>query len=191
MNTLKITAEEMKARISRFSDRRLNPAYIADPAIPAEAYRAVLPALYLMTGRAPNYSPGDAAPSLLGTGGASMAVAECSPGEGAPLHVHLRSTETFICLKGRFEVRWNDAGEDRIVLDPFDTITIPPGLYRGFRNVLDETSLLLVVSTGETEDDGLIVSPDESKQITERFGSDVVEKLAARTGFQFAGAAAK
>jgi mannose-6-phosphate isomerase-like protein (cupin superfamily) len=118
-----------------------------------------------------------------------MAVAESAPGYRGPLHVHLRSTETFMCLKGRFEIRWNDEGEDRTFLEPFDTITIPPGLYRGFSNAANETSLLLVIATGESDDDALIISRGETERLTQRFGAGVVEKLEAFTGFQFATAA--
>jgi quercetin dioxygenase-like cupin family protein len=191
MNTLKITADEMKSRIARFSDRKRNPGYFDDPTIPSAACRSVVPEIYLVMGEQTHYGTGDGRPPIPGERGTAMAMVECAPRYKAALHVHLRSTEIFMCLKGRFEVRWNDAGEDRTMLEQFDTISIPPGLYREFTNITDDTALLLVVITGEADDDGLVVAPHETKRLTERFGADVVDKLAALTGFQFAGTATK
>lgn len=71
----------------------------------------------------------------------------CEPGKSAPLHNHL-TQEVFIALTGRWEVFWGPAGERSLTLGPLDTITVPPGVSRGFRNVSDEAALLIGIAGG-------------------------------------------
>ncbi len=55
-------------------------------------------------------------------------------------------------LKGRFEVYWNDDGGERVELNRFDTISVPPGVCRGFRNIADEEGILQVIISGDVHD---------------------------------------
>ena len=55
-------------------------------------------------------------------------------------------------LKGRFEVYWNDDGGERVELEPFDTISVPPGVCRGFRNIADVEGILQVIISGGVHD---------------------------------------
>jgi len=45
-------------------------------------------------------------------------------------------------------VFWGPEGERRIVLEPWDTISIPPGVSRGFRNIAAEASYLIGMASG-------------------------------------------
>ena len=82
----------------------------------------------------------------------SLTWAICPPGTGPGLHTHHKTTETFTCVKGRFEFRWGDNGEDSLVLGPLDTFAVPPGVCRGFRNISDEEGILQVLITGGIHD---------------------------------------
>jgi hypothetical protein len=55
-------------------------------------------------------------------------------------------------MKGRFEVRWNDDGSGRAVLELYDTVSFPPGVCRAFRNIGEEEGILQVIITGGVHD---------------------------------------
>ena len=77
-----------------------------------------------------------------------MSFVRCEPGKSAPLHNHL-TQEVFVALTGTWEIFWGPQGERRLLLGPWDTITIPPGVSRGFRNVSDEAAYLLGMASGQ------------------------------------------
>src|SRR3546814_1693345 len=69
-------------------------------------------------------------------------------GNGAALHAH-ETEEVFMPLIGPWAIVWmTDDGEKEIVLEPFDTISIPMGVYRGFRYVGDGKGTLLTLIGG-------------------------------------------
>ena len=82
----------------------------------------------------------------------SITWAICPPGTGPGLHSHHKTTETFTCVKGRFEFRWGDNGEDSLILGRLDTFAVPPGVCRSFRNISDEEGILQVLITGGIHD---------------------------------------
>lgn len=84
-------------------------------------------------------------------------IVRCEPGKAAPLHNHL-TQEVFVALTGRWEVFWGPQGERRLVLEALDTVSIPPGVSRGFRNIGHEASLLMGMASGR--DPGQINWPD-------------------------------
>ena len=69
-----------------------------------------------------------------------MTYVGAEPGKGAALHSH-STVEVFIPLQGRWAVFWGDEGEQEIVLDPFDCVSVPVGVLRGFRNAGDEPAI--------------------------------------------------
>jgi len=74
-------------------------------------------------------------------------IVRCEAGKAAPLHNHL-TQEVFIALTGRWEVFWGPEGERSLVLEPLDTVSIPPGVSRGFRNVSAAPALLMGMASG-------------------------------------------
>jgi mannose-6-phosphate isomerase-like protein (cupin superfamily) len=84
-------------------------------------------------------------------------IVRCAPGKAAPLHNHL-TQEVFIPLTGRWEVFWGPQGERKLLLEPWDTISIPPGVSRGFRNVGSEDAFLIGIAGGH--DPGSINWPE-------------------------------
>lgn len=124
---------EMEACVARFRALRPTDDYV-DASIPG-CERTT----YRVLGTQP------AAP--LGAEGFHLNIVRCDPGKSAPLHSHL-TQEVFVALTGRWEVFWGPLGERRVVLEPWDTIAIPPGLSRGFRNVAAEPSYLMGMASG-------------------------------------------
>ena len=69
-------------------------------------------------------------------------------GHGAALHHH-PTEEVFIAVKGPWEVFWLEGDIERTIdLDEGDVCNVPIGIYRGFRNVSDDTEALLMAISG-------------------------------------------
>ena len=153
MRTMQISAEQMQTRIARFKTLAPLPMQM-NPAIP-QAARDVVYSRKLLSviGLEQNaQTPINAGAPIRGAAGMTMTLAVCPPGQGPGLHSHLQTYETFTVLKGRFEVAWNDDGAQSAILEPFDTISVPPGVCRGFRNVGSEEGILQVIITGGVHD---------------------------------------
>jgi mannose-6-phosphate isomerase-like protein (cupin superfamily) len=69
------------------------------------------------------------------------------PGKGAALHAH-PTVEVFIPLSGRWAVYWGDQGEQETILEQWDTISVPPGVMRGFRNAGSTDAYLMAILGG-------------------------------------------
>jgi hypothetical protein len=52
-------------------------------------------------------------------------------------------------IDGRLAVFWGDKGENEIVLEPLDTVTVPIGAMRGFRNVDKKTIQVIAIVGGD------------------------------------------
>ena len=185
MKTKTLTPAEMADRTARFTE--LQPMAVQDnPKIPLMAAdliwsRKLMPVI-TFGGDAP--SPfGDLAP-ISGAGGMSITVAVCPPQTGPGLHAHHKTHETFMVMQGRFEFHWGDAGEYSTVLDRFDTLSVPPGICRSFKNVSDEEGILQVIITGGVHDiDDIAFPPVVADQI-EAIGSGILEQF-TKTGLRF------
>ncbi|MEY2660202.1 MAG: hypothetical protein RLZZ123_1374 [Pseudomonadota bacterium] len=162
-----ISTEEMARRVSRFQQLRPLPVQASDRA--PQAARDVVYARELLSvigleGTAK--SPINTAAPITGAAGMTMTLARCPAGQGPGLHNHKDTFETFTVLEGRFEVCWNDQGQDRLELERFDTISIPPGVYRSFRNIGDTEGLLQVIITGGVHDmNDIAFSAQAARQI--------------------------
>jgi len=143
----------VKDRIARFKD--LVPLPIQNAAIPEKArdvvYARKLLSVIGLDGDAAS-TPINAGAPIRGAAGMTMTLAVCPPGQGPGLHNHVQTYETFTVLKGRFEVTWNADGSGKAVLEQFDTISLPPGVCRAFRNVGTEEGILQVIITGGVHD---------------------------------------
>jgi len=94
----------------------------------------------------------------------------CEPGKAAPLHNHL-TQEVFVALSGCWEIFWGPEGERKLVLDPLDTISIPPGVSRGFRNVSPQPALLMGMAGGR--DPGHINWPSQIRAAARAVGVEL------------------
>ena len=96
----------------------------------------------------------------------------------------VQTYETFTVLKGRFEVTWGERGEERVVLDRFDTISVPPGVCRAFRNIGDEEGILQVLITGGVHDMNDIDFAEDAKRRIEALGPGLAREF-EKLGFTF------
>ena len=80
--------------------------------------------------------------------GFNLGMIQAETGNGAALHAHT-TEEVFIPLVGAWAIIWmTDEGEKEIVLEPFDTISVPIGIYRGCRYVGEGKGTLLTLIGG-------------------------------------------
>jgi uncharacterized RmlC-like cupin family protein len=189
MNTVMVSPEEMNRRIARFKNLKPQGALHVDTGIPREAYEMMTAkTLYLLMAPQSQGGPMAQCPAIVGQNGLSVIIARCPPGDKPALHTHFKTHETFLCLQGRFRIRWGDDGEFDTVIEQFDTIAVPPGVCRDFRNIGDTEALLLVLITGSGDDDfnDIAVAPGESRLMLEKFGIDVVNRF-RKLGTNFIG----
>jgi mannose-6-phosphate isomerase-like protein (cupin superfamily) len=137
------TVQEMEARVARFAALRPTDDYV-DAAIPG-CERSTFRVL------------GVPAAAPLAAEGFHMNLVCGEPGKSAPLHNHL-TQEVFVALSGRWQVFWGPEGERSVLLERWDTISIPLGVSRGFRNVGSEPAWLMGMASGA--DPGMINWPD-------------------------------
>ncbi|MCP1677069.1 quercetin dioxygenase-like cupin family protein [Natronocella acetinitrilica] len=127
------TVAEMEARVARFGKLTPTNDYV-DAGIPG-CERTT----YRVLGNQPD--------APLQAESFHMSLVRCEPGKAAPLHNHL-TQEVFVALTGRWEVFWGPEGQRSLILEPWDTVSIPPGVSRGFRNVSSEVSYLMGMASG-------------------------------------------
>ncbi len=181
MKTITITAADMQSRVSRF--RALEPLSATTSLDMPQAAKDVIYSRTLLSviGLDGNDdTPINQGAPIKGAGGITMTHAVCPPGTGPSLHAHRRTFETFTVLRGRFEVFWNDDGGARVVLDEFDTLSVPPGVCRGFRNIGDADGILQVIISGGVHDMQDIDFPQTTAAQLAAYGANVVEQFKAR-----------
>ena len=169
MKTVDIAPDAMQQHIARF--RELEPIeneYARREGVPPEALRMIAAdRIYTIV------SEGAAPGAAQGGGGISIYVLDCPPGDGPALHAHVETHESFMCLDGRFRIRYGDHGRFETVLEKNDFIAVPPGVMRQFENALpDEHSTLLVIIAGQPEDAlrDVYYSPEIGAELAQRFG---------------------
>ena len=153
MQTIDISPSEMARRVARYTE--LDPLEVQkNKNLPQEAADIVWARKLLsVVGLEKDAdTPINSAAPIKGAAGITITLAQCPPGTGPSLHAHQQTFETFTVMKGRFEVYWNDTGENRLELDLYDTISVPPGVCRGFTNISDEEGLLQVIISGGVHD---------------------------------------
>jgi quercetin dioxygenase-like cupin family protein len=135
---------EMQKRIVRFSDlkRRGVPLMFIDSVLPGH-HRMNYAVIGDTASENPEFTPYLTQPHKFQIG-----MVNAPPGNGPAYHTH-DYIEMFIVLTGRWRYYWgNDAEkepEGEAVLDPWDMISLPAGLWRGFENVSNEPAWLLAV----------------------------------------------
>ena len=60
--------------------------------------------------------------------------------------------DVLLLLDGRFRIYWGDHGEHEVILERWDTVSVPPGVVRGFQNVSEDVAHLLILVTGGVSD---------------------------------------
>jgi len=184
----------MEKRIARFKTLVPTKTKFAggNVGIPIAAYEELAARnIFLIMAPAGVARGGTSKPIIEGQPGVELSIVECPPGNGPALHRHERTYETFMALDGKYEVTWGDNGEHSIVLEPFDTIAVPAGIYRAFRNVDDhDAKMLVVIQGGKEVMNDLIFQHKVGAGIEERFGAEVRGNF-SKIGIEFAAAPEK
>jgi quercetin dioxygenase-like cupin family protein len=167
MRTIEISEAEMSRRVARYAE--LEPLEAQkNRDIPVQAADVVWARKLLsVIGLDQDIdTPINAKAPIIGAGGITMTYASCPPGTGPSLHSHRKTYETFTVMQGRFEVFWNDDGGNRLELGRFDTIAVPPGVCRGFRNIGEGEGILQVIISGGVHDlNDIDFAPKSAEQI--------------------------
>lgn len=143
---MRYTAADMEGCIARFRTLHGGTLAFIDQRIPGYQRRNIniIGLNVTQNVNAPEMAPNIPTPAY----GFSIAMAECEPGQGASLHSH-PTEEVFMPLGSRWSIFWlNGAEQEATLLEPFDVISVPIGLYRGFRNVGKEKATILAVIGG-------------------------------------------
>jgi len=143
----KVSREEMEAtRVARFKDlKKFNLAFV-DSLLPEHKKKNLK-----VIGRGVVEDP-RMAPPIAEDHGFTVAFITCEPGTGAGLHSH-ETAEVFMPLNGSLIVYWGDDGEEEMTLEQWDTVSVPQGVMRGFRNPNDEEVVILAL-VGQTDGGG-------------------------------------
>ncbi len=116
---------------------------------------------------------------LRGWPGLCITIAQCTPRQGPVSHNHTGTLETFFCLDGRFDVLWGNRLEHKVTLEAGDLCSVPPGVYRTFRNLVDREARLLVLIQGDERMSDRIEMPRSiGEQVRQQHGDRVMELLA-------------
>lgn len=150
------SAASMEARVARFASLRPTADYV-DAGIPG-CERTT----YRVLGHPPD--------APLAAQDFHLNIVRCAPGKSAPLHNHL-TQEVFIALSGEWEIFWGPDGERALRLSTWDTISIPPGVSRGFRNVGSTEACLIGIASGH--DPGQINWPPAVRAAARAAGLDL------------------
>ena len=177
MKTVQMTKEEVNQRTARFDKLQAMSTLKDNPAVPEAARdiflaRKIMPIVLEQTQNA----FGSVA-AIYGAAGLTMNISVCPPGQGPGLHAHHKTFETFFVLEGKFEFSVNDDGAEKVVLNQWDTLSVPPGVCRGFRNIDSKDSTLMTVITGGVHDRNDISLPPSIGVAIDAHGPGVLDEV--------------
>ena len=141
MNTVKIGMDDMMKRVARFKDLKPSRKAFVDSLIPGHERE-----IFNVIGRGVTEDT-TLGPAITDARDFNLTLVHAEPGKGAALHAH-PTVEVFMALSGKWSVFWGDEGESQVVLEQWDTISVPPGVMRGFRNAGDEAGYLMAILGG-------------------------------------------
>lgn len=138
-----ITNEEMLKRIVRFRD-------LGPHGIPLMFIDSILPGHhrmnYALVGDTASENP-EFKPLLTQPHQFQIGMVKAPPGNGPAWHTH-DYVESFLPLSGRWRFYWGNTPEaidGETVIDAWDFISLPPGLWRGFENIDSADAWLFAV----------------------------------------------
>lgn len=164
----------IQSRIARYRKLKAEPMTFLDAALP-EHERDILN----VVGKGVSENEG-ASGAITDVSFFNVQMARCEPGKGAGLHSH-ETVELFFVAQGSFELFFGPHGEHKVVLEQFDTISVPPNLFRGFRNVTDKEALIFAALGGE--DPGTLTwAPSLEDAVRKRGYTRNVDKKITKVG---------
>jgi mannose-6-phosphate isomerase-like protein (cupin superfamily) len=146
-----VSSEEMAGRIARF--REMQPDRAAFPDLRTKG--GARDVFYMLSpgglaGPAPIKAPHNF----------HLAIQTMGKGVRPTVHAHPYN-EVFIPLDARFRFYWGEHLEESVVLEPFDVLSIPAGVFRTFEN-LDEhdAHVIAIFDHGGDPHTGIVVPPE-------------------------------
>ena len=141
MQSRHVSMDEMRSRVAVFAEQTPSARPLIDAVLPQYQRE-----IFTIIGGGVLEDP-DVRPPITAVEGFHLSIVRAGPGMGTGLHNH-KTVEVFMPLTGRWSVQWNDDGQSTLTLGPYDVVSVPVGVMRGFRNESGETALLLVVVGG-------------------------------------------
>ncbi len=140
------TLAEMSKFVARFKDLKGSEEAFVDSRLPGSRRKKIN---LIGMGVVERTDMPDLLPNIpLAAHGFNLGMIQCEPGNGTKLHAHT-TEEVFIPLVGPWAVTFmTDEGEREIILQPFDCVHVPVGVYRGFRYVGEGKGTLLTLIGG-------------------------------------------
>lgn len=168
----KVTNEQMLARVARFADvqRRGIPLMFIDSILPGHQRMN-----YSLVGDTASENPEFDA-MLTQPHKFQIGMVKAKPGNGPAYHTH-DYVESFFILTGRWRFYWGndpETVEGETILGPWDYISLPPGVYRGFEVAKDETEEAWCFA---------VLEPHDVFAFKDPYWAPAVERAAAAHGF--------
>lgn len=146
MDTKNVSVEEMEKFVARFAELKGSEEAFVDSRLPGhKRFKINIVGMGVVEAAdKPELAPNIPLPAY----GFNLGMIQAEHGNGAALHAH-ETEEVFMPLIGPWAIVWmTGEGEKEIVLEPFDSISVPQGVYRGFRYVGDGKGTLLTLIGG-------------------------------------------
>lgn len=156
---------EMEANVARFAAQKSSSKAFLDTRIPGHE-REIFGIIGGGVQEDPSMNPPLAAQDF------HLAMIRAEPGKGAALHSHL-TQEVFVPLSGSWAIFWGPEGDKEVILEPYDVISVPIHVMRGFRNVSDQSAMMLAVVGGH--DPGRVGWPESLKEMARGAGLEIDE----------------
>lgn len=139
--TREVSKEDMLKRVAFFKDLKASKRPLIDAVLPQYERE-----IFSIIGSGVT-EDAEVRPPITATDGFNLSIVKAGPGKGTGLHNHT-TVECFIPLTGKWSIHWGDKGENEVILSPYDVVSVPIHVMRGFRNISDQEGLLLVVLEG-------------------------------------------
>lgn len=170
MAGVQLSETEMMKYVAKLSEMKSSDKAYVDVLLPnheREIFNVIGP------GITENPDDPNLAPALPAVEGFHLGYIRVQPGKRGALHSH-DTTEVFIPMSGRWLVIWGDEEEHQVELGFGDVITVPPGVFRCFKNIGEETALMIgMVSSTPEKRPGRIEWPAKVLDHVREIGADV------------------
>lgn len=134
-------SDPLEGRVWRFGQDDPNPALFIDTALPGGA-RKIWSVIGQNVGEDRSVRPPIPPEDF------HLAIIEAEPGNGSHLHTHT-TVEVFVPLSGTWALPYSasaDGETAELQLERWDVCSVPPGVWRGFRNAgADKAELMVIV----------------------------------------------
>ncbi|MSQ26029.1 MAG: cupin domain-containing protein [Dehalococcoidia bacterium] len=152
METAKKGKPDMSTRVARFQALKPSLQAFVDTRLPEHRRE-----IFNVIGRGVT-EDASLQPAIAEAEGFNVTYIKAEPGKGAALHAHA-TVEVFIAMSGQWAVYYGDEGREEMALGPWDVVSVPAGVMRGFRNSGKQDAYLMAI-LGGTDAGHVTWSPD-------------------------------